>query len=640
MIIDVKKYLLFGTTEDLSDFFERAQHQGYIEFIHPSGKRPLELTPDIQALVSALKILRKLPPKAPYEGGGPSIFAVETAQRVISLKNEIERLAEETRILEAEIVRVAPFGDFSIDEIDFIEREGKRKIRFFCMKSAKSHKTSFSSDVIYIDTVYDLDYFIIINKEQTHYPDMIEMRIDRSAPELQTHLTFVKESLRLLEAELKGLAGHSEFLHKILIEKLNDYHLAAAKKEVHHLLGGQTLFSIEAWIPANKVLPVFGMLDGMAIHAEEIEVEEKDRKPTYMENKGIPRLGEDLVHVYDTPANTDKDPSGWVFWSFMLFFAIIIADGGYGFIFLALSLFGLYKFPKLKGTGKRLLKLGVALSISCIIWGVATSAYFGLEFSPDSTSAKYSLIGYLAKKKMAYHISHEDDVYTHFIKEFPQLAPVKDPQEFLEKAVGKKGDKIAYVAYDEFRDNILLEFSLLIGVIHISLSLLRYLKRHIANLGWITFLIGGYLFFPSILHCTSLLNFLGIIDKQTATAVGLELIYAGIGGAVLLAFIQKKWKGFSEIASVVQVFADVLSYIRLYALALASSILAFTFNDLGSGAGMIMGALVILFGHAVTITLAIMAGVIHGLRLNFIEWYHYSFEGGGRLFNPLRKMKP
>jgi len=33
-----------------------------------------------------------------------------------------------------------------------------------------------------------------------------------------------------------------------------------------------------------------------------------------------------------------------------------------------------------------------------------------------------------------------------------------------------------------------------------------------------------------------------------------------------------------------------------------------------------------------------MSGVIHGLRLNFIEWYHYSFEGDGKLFNPLKKI--
>lgn len=131
MIIPIKKYLLFGTGEDLDDFFERAQHQGYIEFIPPSGKRALEMPQEVQTLLGALKILRKLPPRKSYLGGGSSSFAVETAQRILALKGEIDRLSEEVRILDAEIVRVAPFGDFSMEDIDFIEREGGRKIQFF-----------------------------------------------------------------------------------------------------------------------------------------------------------------------------------------------------------------------------------------------------------------------------------------------------------------------------------------------------------------------------------------------------------------------------------------------------------------------------------------------------------------------------
>jgi V/A-type H+-transporting ATPase subunit I len=638
MIIPVKKYLFFGTKEDLDEFFQRAQNQGYIEFIAPSGKRAVETPIEIQTLLSALRILRKLPSKKPYTGGGPSAFAIETAQRILSLKGEIDKLSEEVRILEAEISRVGPFGDFSMDDIDYIEREGKRKIQFFCMKTAKSHKTNFTDEVIYIDTVYDLDYFITINKESRSYPEMIEMRVDKSATQLQTHLSFVKESLHLLEAELKGLAGHKEFLQHVLLELLNDHQLVAAKKEVQFPLGA-SLFSVEAWIPQNKVVSVFAMVDGMKIDAEEIAVDEGEKVPTYMENEKERKIGEDLVKIYDIPAPTDKDPSGWVFWAFALFFAFVVSDAGYGFLFLALALFLKYKFPQAKGASKRFFKLALALSVSCIIWGVAISSFFGLDFSPESKISKYSALGYLAKKKAEYHIVEKDDVYNYWVKKIPTLSETKNADEFLMKATKEENGRVGYIAYDEFKDNILLELSLLLGVIHVSLSLLRNLKRHLAGIGWLAFLVGGYLYFPSILHCTSLLNFLEVIDKPLATKVGLQLIYGGIGVAVLLAFIQKRFKGFSEIAAVVQIFADVLSYLRLYALALAGAMLASTFNDLGRAVGLVAGGVVILFGHLVNIQLGTMAGVIHGLRLNFIEWYHYSFEGGGKLFRPLKKLK-
>ncbi|MFI5334282.1 MAG: hypothetical protein ACHQT8_03840, partial [Chlamydiales bacterium] len=216
MIIPVKKYLLFGTGEDLDSFFERAQHQGYIEFISPGGKKGLELPQEAQTLLHALKILRKLPVHKPYLQGGSTSFAVETAQRILAIKSEIDRLSEEVRILDAEIVRVAPFGDFSMEDIDFIERVGKRKIQFFCVKSSKAHEVEIADGYIYIDTVYDLDYFIAINKQQKAYPKMIEMRVNRSAKQLHDQQTFVKESLHLLEAELKEFAGHIDFFQGTL----------------------------------------------------------------------------------------------------------------------------------------------------------------------------------------------------------------------------------------------------------------------------------------------------------------------------------------------------------------------------------------------------------------------------------------
>ncbi len=638
MIIPLKKYLFFGVKEAIDDFFLRAQNQGFIEFIPPAGRKPVELPVQIQTLLSAIKVLRKLPVKKPYLGGGSSDFALEIGERILSLKGEIDRLSEEMRILEAEIVRVAPFGDFSMEDIEFIEEVGKRKIQFFCMRTAKSHKYTVPEEVIYVNTAYDLDYFISINQQQASYPEMIEMRIDRSVGQLQTQHAFIKESLHLLEAELKGLAGHIDFLRHVLVELLNDYDLISAKKEVQFPTQ-HNFFAIEAWIPENKVVSVFAMMNGMLISAEEIAIEEKDRMPTYMENKGVNRIGEDLVLIYDIPSSNDKDPSGWVFWAFCFFFAIIVADGGYGLLFLALAILMYFKFPKLKGQGKRFIKLAGALALSCIVWGVLTSSFFGIDVSPDSPISRYSLTGYMAEKKADYHFARKDEVYQSWVKKIPEAASAQNGQQLLVEAKETKENRVSYEMFDDFKDNILLELSLFLGVIHLTTSMIRYMRRHWAGIGWIAFMVGGYLYFPSILHCTSFLNFMGIIDPQTAAKVGQQLVYGGIGAAVVLALVQKRLKGLSEIAAVIQVFADVLSYLRLYALALAASIMASTFNDLGVSIGLVMGILVTLFGHAVNILLGTMSGVIHGLRLNFIEWYHYSFEGGGRLFKPLKKLR-
>lgn len=636
MIINVKKYLFLGATEEIDRFFARAQLEGIIEFISPTGRKEKEWPPLIQQLLQAIKILKKLPVKDRCKNGLDKEQAQEIAEKIIELKGDIERLSEEKRIVEAEITRVAPFGDFNMDDIDFIESKTGMTVRFFCAKTGQPYPEA----MIYIGTEYDLDYFLAIDgrEEIGHFAPMIEMRIDRPLGELEAQFTFIQESLYQMEAELKGFAGYMKDLKEALIAHLNEYHLEVAKQDLifpeRHAMN---LFAVEAWIPENKIQALEILMKDMAVHCEAIALEETDQVPTYMENQGIGKLGEDLVKIYDAPAVSDRDPSHWVFWFFSLFFAMIVADGGYGLLYLGVLLYVKWKYPNLGEQAKRFLKMAFILSTACVLWGIATAAFFGLEVHPKSWIGKISVIQHLAIKKADYHLAVKDDVYEDWITRFPQIAQAKSGEEVLDGAVVQKKNKEVYPILDEFSNSILLEFSLLIGVIHITLSFLRYLFRNWAGIGWVAFMIGAYLYFPETLNATSIVHFAAGVGKEWGRAFGLQLIYCGGAAALLLALFQKKWKGLGEIANVVQIVADVLSYLRLYALGLAGSIMAATFNAIGEDIGLLVGWVVILCGHGVNITLGLMAGVIHGLRLNFIEWYHYCFNGGGRLFNPLRR---
>ena len=90
---------------------------------------------------------------------------------------------------------------------------------------------------------------------------------------------------------------------------------------------------------------------------------------------------------------------------------------------------------------------------------------------------------------------------------------------------------------------------------------------------------------------------------------------------------------------------DVLSYLRLYALGLAGSMLGLAFNNIGQ---MILGdgsnallwppfILIVLVGHTLNIAMAALGAFVHPLRLNFLEFFKNSgYEGSGRNFNPLQ----
>lgn len=633
MIIDVKKYLFIGMKSDLSGFFEKAQEKGFIQFISPTGRALLDSGSELANILKAIKIL-KGEPKHKMHLAVKDLVPKQIVERVIEVKERIVHLEESERILGSEIDRITPYGDFSIDELKALGDESGYFIQFFAVKTAKSNQMDIPPELIYISTEYDMDYFISFSKKIIVHPKMVELKFSKSLGDLEQQLIQEKVEHKVLAEELKELAGYLDYLNDHLIDITNDQSLAFAKEEISTAMDDH-LFTVEAWVPKNKLRQLPALMKEHAVLAEEIAVENHDTVPTYMENEKTAKVGEDLVKVYDVPATSDRDPSKWVLWAFAFFFAIIVADAGYGSIYLALSLFCRWKFKSATGALKRGLTLFTILASSCVIWGILTASYFGIDFSPENPVRKASITYYLGVEKAEYHMREKDDVFREWVEKYPGLANVTSGSAFIEMGKTKQGK---YEIMTQFYDNLLMEFALLIGVIHVILSLLRYLTRSYANVGWIACMIGGYLFFPSMLKATSILNFTGIISKATATEVGLQLMVGGLAVAVVVALIQFRLKGLEEITKIIQIFADVLSYLRLYALGLAGMILASTFNGMGEVVGYAAGFFIILIGHGINMVLGVMGGTIHGLRLNFLEWYHYSFEGGGKLFKPLKKV--
>ncbi|MBN2478862.1 MAG: V-type ATP synthase subunit I [Parachlamydiales bacterium] len=634
MIIKVKKLLFFGIKDQVDIFFSAAQEKGFIEFIGPSKKIKI-LSDNVKNYIFAIKILKKQPNVKQLD---TPVSTKTIVKKVIHLNDSLERLFEDKRLVEAEIARIAPFGDFSLNELKSLEDSIFRYFQFFAIKKSKREKIKLPEELIYVNNDHDLDYFISINKEKKIYPKMIEIIIDQPLNVLKEKKEIIEKQILKTEKEIKEFAVYLNAIKHNLLKEFNIFNLEKAKKEASFPIE-DSLFSIEAWVPVNKMNDLKMFLKTFNIDFTEIRIEKKDRVPTYMLNKKASKIGEDLVNIYDVPSIKDKDPSLWVLSFFALFFAIIVSDAGYGLVFLVIALALRFIFKKVKPVIARFFNLFLIISIVTIIWGALTGSFFGFGVDPKSSLDKLTFINYLAEKKAEYHLKQKDDVYDSYKIKYPKLAVAKSGKDFIETAIKKDNSKITFEALDTFKSNILMEFSLILGIIHISFSLMRYFFRNWPSVGWVVFMIGGYLFFPKILNATTILNFLNIMDKPSAYQYGEILIFAGIAISLILAVLQKKIMGILEITIVVQVFADVLSYLRLYALGLAGMIMATTFNDIGSSMGLSFGFIIIIFGHLINITLNTMSGIIHGLRLNFIEWYHYSFEGDGKLFDPLRLLK-
>jgi V/A-type H+/Na+-transporting ATPase subunit I len=154
-----------------------------------------------------------------------------------------------------------------------------------------------------------------------------------------------------------------------------------------------------------------------------------------------------------------------------------------------------------------------------------------------------------------------------------------------------------------------------------------------------------------------LLIWLGLGDSPAARLshhLGIVCLVAGLGGVFVfgsdrpvntaLSLLRRALDGLAALTNVTKLFGDVLSYLRLFALGLASASLALTFNDLArqvaeahTGLGLFFSLLILLVGHLLNILLSLMSGVVHGLRLNFIEFYNWGLSEEGYPFRAFAK---
>ena len=162
-------------------------------------------------------------------------------------------------------------------------------------------------------------------------------------------------------------------------------------------------------------------------------------------------------------------------------------------------------------------------------------------------------------------------------------------------------------------------------------------KSICANLGWMLIIWGN--FFLA----------LRVIIIPGDFPVYMYYFY-GVGLALVLV-CGVNWGNVADVFqlpfSVIGSFSDLLSYIRLFAVGMASSYIAANFNGMGmdimkTSPWLILGGiLVILFGHILNVALGMMSVLVHAVRLNTLEFSnHTGLTWSGIAFNPFKNKVP
>ncbi len=320
---------------------------------------------------------------------------------------------------------------------------------------------------------------------------------------------------------------------------------------------------------------------------------EDDDPPTLITNPAWIRIVDPVFNFMNTiPGYKEFDISMVFLVFFSLFFAMIVGDAGYGSIFLIVTFGARMKFKKAPREPFFLMYL---LSIATIVWGALSGTWFGVE-----------AIGQLPGFR---------NVVIRNIDSFG-----KESQGF-----------VIYLCF-------------IIGAVHLTIArtirAVRFINnvKAIAEVGWM-FIIWGMFFAAGKL----------VLGRPFPTA-GLGLLFGGMVLVLIFSNPQKNMlKGMAQTMtqlplSVIGSFSDVVSYLRLFAVGYATVVLASTFNNMAFAdgpkgiLGTLIAAMILFVGHGLNILLSMMAVVVHGIRLNMLEFSgHLGMQWAGDKYNPFRE---
>jgi V/A-type H+-transporting ATPase subunit I len=169
----------------------------------------------------------------------------------------------------------------------------------------------------------------------------------------------------------------------------------------------------------------------------------------------------------------------------------------------------------------------------------------------------------------------------------------------------------------------MMRLSFIIGAIHLSLAQLWQAVRYFPDLRWLNRL-GWALFVWGMYGVVNMFVLQGEMTWQTPWPY---LLGAGAVLAIVFAtpsanLVKMLGMGLAQFPlSMLSAFSDVISYVRLMAVGLASSVLAVSFNDMALESGFLpLTILVLVLGHSLNIGLAMIAMFAHGVRLNMLEF--------------------
>ena len=593
MIAPMTKYsfiLLSGMQDSLMDTLQETGLVDISRSSKPVDDHSRELVAEIELLDGLIKGLQKA--EVP-EGTEPEYIDGDIERLAGGMLMRYSDDAVEMDAIRKQIHQLKIWGNFNPDILHKLEEAGV-PIHFHSLPT-KQFKPNWADEypLSVIDTDKTHTWFVVAGEDslpgEIPLPSQNAAQLEKDLRDRENHYSHVLRRVasakaRIPELEEKRARCYSEL----------DKHLAGCTAVP---AAEDTLLTYVGYAPTESEEEISAKLDqaGFLYIKENAKVE--DNPPISLKNNWFVRQFETLTDMYGRPGYDGFDPTPFISIFFLLFFALCMGDAGYGLVLILIGL-ALKKVASFKD----LAPLVVILGIGTVVVGFFLHTFFSMD---------------IATWKMF------------------------EPVKFLflpDEIAGYAGGMV---------------LSIIIGLVHLCLAMtvkavqavkVNGFSASLGTLGWTLLIVGGVI--------VGALALVGVLSSELTKWI---IIVLGIVSAIGIFPLNTKGRSplvntglglWDTYNTVTGLLGDVLSYLRLYALGLAGSMLGMAFNDmglmvLGDGHNAVMWLpfiLLVLIGHTLNIAMCALGAFVHPLRLNFLEFFKNSgYEATGRTFNPLKK---
>ena len=606
MIVPMKRLMLFCSSASKASALTALRELGSVHVVaevrESEGIR--KVASELTALERALRVLEVATKGGTFafkpEGTPESDIRVvlekakhcsapDSAEDVNRLAEWVTSLREESFAVELQFKRYAPFGEMDPALVSDLAQAGIPVVLFKAPKALweeldAPYIVRFREDNGFIFGAWLSGDPLPAGCEVMPHPEM-------STEQMRI---FIREARQVADTLVQLLA---ESAPKLKPQILAQCKVAESERVVAGVLANMRdcgeVVCLKGYIPerASEELMARAQKEGWGVVLETPETDDPEVPVLLEPPRGFRAISVLFKGLGILPGYTEGDCSVPFYLFFSLFFAMLVGDAGYGAVMLAGILIAAWKLRKNPAARPALLIFTV-FALATITWGVLSGTYFGITKS----------------------------ALPEVLRQIPTVSWLSD-------------------------DNNVMFLCFLIGAVHISVARLwnaTLLAPHLKAVGEIGWL--GVTWSMFLIVC-------GIVVSWFTRP---EWTWWLLGGSValilvpLVADIRHEGVGIGMLPlNVISAMGDIISYVRLFAVGLASVKVAENFNsmalslDLPIVLRILATCAILLVGHGLNLAMGALSVLVHAVRLNTLEFSNAKgITWSGQPYLPFKQPQP